>query len=122
MTNDDEVVEVYLREVANVQPLGLAEEAALFQQVRADNSEDAKRRLIESQLSMVVEIAKKNVGAAGLTLLDLIQEGNCGLMKAVDTFAEHGGDNFSEHAREWVERYIRRAIDDLQRMSRSSLR
>jgi len=117
MSDVDEAVQTYLREVANVQPLTRDEESALFQQVQETNDDNAKRRLIESKLSVVVEVARSYVGAAGMNLLDLIQEGNCGLLRAVDTFVNSGSDNFGQHVKTQVEKGILRTIEELQRHS-----
>lgn len=108
--NDADPVEVYLREVARAQPLTADEENSLFEQVRRDDDpESAKRTLIESKLALVVDIAKR-YSSSGLPMIELIQEGNCGLMKAVDTFAKHPAGDFAAHAYALIEAAVQYAI------------
>jgi DNA-directed RNA polymerase sigma subunit (sigma70/sigma32) len=107
-------VAMYLREVAKVKPLTKDEEAALFQQLGRwgdwdEKGENAARRLIESQLALVVSIADR-YSSAGIPTLELIQEGNLGLMNAVRTFAEMPAGEFSEHASASIEDAILKAV------------
>ena len=109
---------MYLREVANVPPLTKEEEKVLWQQAQTRDTnqvELAKRRLIESRLSMVVDIAERYM-SSGVPMLELLQEGNIGLMAAVDTFLKKPDSDFSKHAHACIERAIGSAIAE----SRSS--
>lgn len=107
---NDDPVEVYLDEVARAQPLSADEENTLFEQIRrGDDAELAERKLIESKLALVVDIARR-YSSSGLPIIELIQEGNCGLMKAVDTFAETGIGDFTAHASALIEAAVRQAI------------
>lgn len=109
-TNDP--VELYLREVASVPPLTDEEENALFQRVRGDDHDEAaKRKLIENRLTMVVDIANQ-YAAAGIPTLDLLQEGNIGLMKALQMYTRNPVGKFSEYASAMIEASIRQAIAD----------
>jgi RNA polymerase primary sigma factor len=117
---NDDPVEVYLDEVARAQPLSADEENTIFEQIRrSDDPELAKRRLIESKLALVVDIARR-YSSFGLPIIELIQEGNCGLMKAVDTFAETGTGDFIGHASALIEAAIRQAIAERESNERSS--
>jgi RNA polymerase primary sigma factor len=110
LQNDDRV-KIYLHELALIQPLTKDEETKLFQQLRNrdEHAEMAERRLIESKLSSVVNIAERHSGAR-IPMLDLIQEGNLGLFNAVKTFEENGGADFSTHAAACIEEAISKAI------------
>lgn len=117
---NDDPVKVYLDEVAGAQPLSVDEENTLFGQVRRRDDPDlAKRRLIESKLALVVDIARR-YSSFGLPIIELIQEGNCGLMKAVDTFAEISSGDFTAHASALIEMAIRQAIAERDSSERSS--
>jgi RNA polymerase primary sigma factor len=107
-------VSVYVREVSNVQPLTKDEETELFQKLGRwgegdERTEDVARRLIESQLMLVVSIAQKH-SAAGVPMLDLIQEGNLGLMNAVRSFAEGPSGDFAAHAAACIEDAIAQVL------------
>jgi len=109
-------VRMYLREIGRVQLLSSEEEVDLAQ--RAEGGDKfAKDRLIEANLRLVVSIAKKFVGR-GMPLLDLIQEGNFGLMKAVEKFDYRRGYKFSTYATWWIRQAITRAIADQARTIR----
>jgi DNA-directed RNA polymerase sigma subunit (sigma70/sigma32) len=113
-TNDP--VEMYLREVASSQPLSTAEELTLCQEAKSPDetrAELAKRRLIESRLPLVVTIAERH-SSAGIPMLDLIQEGNIGLLVALNTFAESSTSDFSVHAAVCIEDAILKAIAESQ--------
>jgi RNA polymerase primary sigma factor len=113
---DDDPVKVYLREVANVPPLTKDEESKLWQQAKNQDEEQAelaKRRLIESKLSLVATIAERR-SSPSIPMLDLIQEGNRGLMVALETFAEDSSDDFSAHAAACIEDAISKAIAESQ--------
>lgn len=111
---DDEAVTMYLREVATALPLSKEEQADLFRQLGTsgnwnERQEDMARRLIESQLALVVDVAKRHLQCRFLSLLELIQEGNIGLMKAVESFAEDPHGDFTAHASACIEAAITRA-------------
>jgi len=112
----DDPVKVYLREIGRVPLLSSDEEIELAVKI-ADGDEKAKRRLAEANLRLVVSIAKKYVGR-GMYFLDLIQEGNVGLIKAVDKFDYTKGFKFSTYATWWIRQAITRAIADQARTIR----
>ena len=107
-TPSSDPVRMYLREIGRVSLLTAAEEVALAKRIeRRDMA--AKRRLIEANLRLVVSIAKRYVGR-GLPFLDLIQEGNLGLIRAVDKFDYRRGFKFSTYATWWIRQAVTRAI------------
>ena len=112
----DDPVKVYLREIGRVPLLSGDEEIELAVKI-AEGDEKAKRRLAEANLRLVVSIAKKYVGR-GMYFLDLIQEGNVGLIKAVDKFDYTKGFKFSTYATWWIRQAITRAIADQARTIR----
>ncbi len=112
----DDPVKVYLKEIGNVQLLSAEEEISLAQSI-SDNDPKAKQRLAEANLRLVVSIAKRYVGR-GMQFLDLIQEGNLGLIKAVDKFDYTKGFKFSTYATWWIRQAITRAIADQARTIR----
>ena len=103
-------VRMYLKEIGRISLLSLDEELALSKRID-EGDEEAKRILAESNLRLVVSIAKRYVGR-NLSFLDLIQEGNIGLMKAVDKFDSSKGYKFSTYATWWIRQAITRAIAD----------
>ena len=103
-------VRMYLKEIGKISLLSLDEELALSKRVE-EGDEEAKRLLAESNLRLVVSIAKRYVGR-NLSFLDLIQEGNIGLMKAVDKLDASKGYKFSTYATWWIRQAITRAIAD----------
>ena len=103
-------VRMYLKEIGKISLLSLDEELALSKRIE-EGDEEAKRLLAESNLRLVVSIAKRYVGR-NLSFLDLIQEGNIGLMKAVDKFDASKGYKFSTYATWWIRQAITRAIAD----------
>ncbi len=109
-------VRLYLREIGRVPLLTWEQEQELAKRVM-EGDEQAKRELAEANLRLVVNIAKKYSGR-GLLLLDLIQEGNLGLMKAVDKFDYRKGYKFSTYATWWIRQSITRAIADQSRTIR----
>lgn len=109
-------VRMYLKEIGRINLLTSEEEYEYALQVEEGN-EDAKRILAESNLRLVVSIAKRYVGR-GMAFLDLIQEGNIGLMKAVDKFNPSKGYKFSTYATWWIRQSITRAIADQARTIR----
>ncbi len=115
-TSLDDPVKVYLREIGRVPLLSTDEEIKLAEKI-SDGDEYAKQRLTEAHLRLVVSIAKKYVGR-GMHFLDLIQEGNVGLIKAVDKFDYTKGFKFSTYATWWIRQAITRAIADQARTIR----
>ncbi|MBR2712514.1 MAG: RNA polymerase sigma factor RpoD [Bacilli bacterium] len=103
-------VRMYLKEIGRISLLSLDEEIELSKRIE-EGDEEAKRILAESNLRLVVSIAKRYVGR-NLSFLDLIQEGNIGLMKAVDKFDSSKGYKFSTYATWWIRQAITRAIAD----------
>ena len=114
--NIDDPVRMYLREIGKIPLLTFEEELELAKQV-IEGNEDAKQKLAESNLRLVVSIAKKYVGR-GMLFLDLIQEGNMGLIKAVEKFDYQKGYKFSTYATWWIRQAITRAIADQARTIR----
>ena len=114
--NIDDPVKVYLKEIGKVALLTPEEEIELAIRI-ADDDESAKKRLAEANLRLVVSIAKRYVGR-GMQFLDLIQEGNLGLIKAVDKFDYTKGFKFSTYATWWIRQAITRAIADQARTIR----
>lgn len=112
----DDPVKVYLREIGRVPLLTSEEEVELAVKI-TEGSAYAKKRLTEANLRLVVSIAKKYVGR-GMYFLDLIQEGNVGLIKAVDKFDHTRGFKFSTYATWWIRQAITRAIADQARTIR----
>ncbi len=112
----DDPVKVYLREIGRVPLLSSDEEIELAIKI-SEGSQYAKQRLTEANLRLVVSIAKKYVGR-GMYFLDLIQEGNVGLIKAVDKFDHTKGFKFSTYATWWIRQAITRAIADQARTIR----
>ena len=115
----DDSLGAYLREISRSRLLTKEEEVVLAKQIEAGSAE-AKRRMTESNLRLVVSIAKKYQNR-GLTLLDLIQEGNLGLMRAVEKFDYRRGYKFSTYATWWIRQAVLRAIGDKARSIRLPL-
>jgi RNA polymerase primary sigma factor len=112
----DDPVRMYLKEIGRVPLLKAEQEMDLAQRIEA-GEEEAKRQLVEANLRLVVSIAKRYVGR-GMLFLDLIQEGNLGLMKAVEKFDYRKGFKFSTYATWWIRQAITRAIADQARTIR----
>ncbi len=112
----DDPVRMYLKEIGKVPLLTPEEEQELAKRM-AEGDEDAKRRMAEANLRLVVSIAKRYVGR-GMLFLDLIQEGNLGLIKAVEKFDYTKGYKFSTYATWWIRQAITRAIADQARTIR----
>ncbi len=112
----DDPVKQYLKEIGNYPLLTIDEEIELAKRIEKGDA-DAKRILSESNLRLVVSIAKRYVGR-GLSFLDLIQEGNLGLIKAVDKFDYNKGYKFSTYATWWIRQAITRSIADQSRTIR----
>ena len=126
--NIDDPVRMYLKEIGRVPLLSADEEIVLAKQIEAGAAEDAtykeiqlskkaKKKLVDANLRLVVSIAKRYVGR-GMLFLDLIQEGNLGLIKAVDKFEYRRGYKFSTYATWWIRQAITRAIADQARTIR----
>lgn len=114
--NVDDPVRMYLKEIGRVKLLTADEEVSLAKRIQ-DGDPEAKQALAEANLRLVVSIAKRYVGR-GMQFLDLIQEGNIGLMKAVEKFDYTKGFKFSTYATWWIRQAITRAIDDQARTIR----
>jgi len=112
----DDPVRMYLKEIGRVRLLTANEEIELALLIESGD-EEAKRKLVEANLRLVVSIAKRYVGR-GMLFLDLIQEGNLGLMKAVEKFDYRKGFKFSTYATWWIRQAITRAIADQARTIR----
>ena len=112
----DDPVRMYLKEIGRIPLLSFDEELDLAKRI-LENDEEAKQKLAESNLRLVVSIAKKYVGR-GMLFLDLIQEGNMGLIKAVEKFDYTKGFKFSTYATWWIRQAITRAIADQARTIR----
>ncbi|HTM68310.1 MAG TPA: sigma-70 family RNA polymerase sigma factor, partial [Candidatus Binatia bacterium] len=109
-------IQMYLREIGKI-PLLTGEEEVALAKRKERNDKEAERRLIEANLRLVVSIAKKFVGKS-LSLLDLIQEGNIGLFRAVKKFEYRKGYKFSTYATWWIRQAITRALADQSRTIR----
>lgn len=114
--NVDDPVKMFLKEIGKIKLLTYEEENELAERMLKGDKE-AKKQLIESNLRLVVSIAKKYIGR-GMHFLDLIQEGNLGLIKAVDKFDQTKGYKFSTYATWWIRQAITRAIADQARTIR----
>ena len=112
----EDPVRMYLKEIGKVPLLSADEEIELAKRM-SDGDEEAKKRLAEANLRLVVSIAKRYVGR-GMLFLDLIQEGNLGLIKAVEKFDYQKGFKFSTYATWWIRQAITRAIADQARTIR----
>ena len=114
--NVDDHVRMYLKEIGKV-PLLSAEEELKYAELMSQGDEAAKKKLTEANLRLVVSIAKRYVGR-GMLFLDLIQEGNLGLIKAVEKFDYTKGYKFSTYATWWIRQAVTRAIADQARTIR----
>ncbi|MBL7053445.1 MAG: sigma-70 family RNA polymerase sigma factor [Candidatus Portnoybacteria bacterium] len=111
-------VQMYLREIGRIPLINAQEEIKLAKLIEQDN-EEARQKLTQANLRLVVSIAKRYVGRSrNLSLLDLIQEGNIGLFKAVEKFDYHRGYKFSTYATWWIRQAITRALADQSRTIR----
>lgn len=115
--NADDSVKIYLQQIGKIPLLSAEEELNVAREIKEHNSESAKEVLINANLRLVVSIAKKYIGR-GLSFLDLIQEGNMGLMKAAEKFDYEKGYKFSTYATWWIQQSITRAIADKSRIIR----
>lgn len=112
----DNVLEIYINEINNIPLLTTEKEVEIFK--RYESGENVKEEIVESNLRLVVSIAKNFQKHTNnrMTLSDLIQEGNLGLIRAIDTFDYKRGNKFSTYATIWIKQYILRAIAQKSRM------
>ena len=115
--NADDSVKIYLRQIGKIPLLSTEEELELAKKIQENDDNLAKKTLVNANLRLVVSIAKKYIGR-GLSFLDLIQEGNVGLIKAAGRFDYRKGYKFSTYATWWIQQSITRAIADKARMIR----
>ena len=113
----DDSVKAYLQQIGKIQLLSFEEEMKLAKEIKENDSTEAKEQLVNSNLRLVVSIAKKYIGR-GLSFLDLIQEGNLGLIKAAEKFDYSKGYKFSTYATWWIQQSITRGIADKSRIIR----
>lgn len=113
----DDAVKIYLQQIGRIPLLSVEDEIELARQIREENSTTAKEKLVNANLRLVVSIAKKYIGR-GLSFLDLIQEGNLGLIKAAEKFDYTKGYKFSTYATWWIQQAITRGIADKSRTIR----
>lgn len=113
----EDSVKTYLKEIGNIPLLSKEQEVLLFEKIE-QGSESAKEKVITANLRLVVSVVKKYFRGSGMTMLDLIQEGNIGLMKAVEKFDVHRGYKFSTYAMWWIRQAVTRAIADQSRIIR----
>ena len=115
--NADDSVKLYLQQIGKIPLLSSEQELELAKKIKDEHDEFSKNLLVNANLRLVVSIAKKYIGR-GLSFLDLIQEGNVGLMKAAGRFDYTKGYKFSTYATWWIQQSITRAIADKARMIR----
>ena len=115
--NADDSVKIYLRQIGKIPLLSTEEELELAKKIQENDDNLAKKTLVNANLRLVVSIAKKYIGR-GLSFLDLIQEGNVGLIKAAGRFDYRKGYKFSTYATWWIQQSITRAIADKARIIR----
>lgn len=115
--NTDDSVRIYLQQIGKIPLLSTSEELQIAKKIQEEHCEMSKNILVNANLRLVVSIAKKYIGR-GLSFLDLIQEGNMGLMKAAERFDYTKGYKFSTYATWWVQQAITRAIADKARIIR----
>ena len=110
--NNDDTLSAYLREIADYPSLSPEQERQLAKQIKEDGSLEAKQKLIRANLKLVVKIARKTIHASGLPMIDLIQEGNLGLMIAAEKFNYKLGYKFSTYAGWWIKQSMFKAISE----------
>ncbi|HPT41490.1 MAG TPA: sigma-70 family RNA polymerase sigma factor [Candidatus Gastranaerophilaceae bacterium] len=115
--NTDDSVRIYLQQIGKIPLLSSEEELQIARKIKEEHCEMSKNILVNANLRLVVSIAKKYIGR-GLSFLDLIQEGNMGLMKAAERFDYTKGYKFSTYATWWVQQAITRSIADKARIIR----
>ena len=113
----DDSVKIYLQQIGKIPLLSAEQELEVAKKIKESNDDKAKEILVNANLRLVVSIAKKYIGR-GLSFLDLIQEGNMGLMKAAEKFDYAKGYKFSTYATWWIQQSITRAIADKSRIIR----
>ena len=118
--NSDDSVRIYLQQIGKIPLLSAEEELEVAKKIYETQSEIARKVLINANLRLVVSIAKKYIGR-GLSFLDLIQEGNLGLIKATEKFDYTKGYKFSTYATWWIQQSITRAIADKARIIRNPI-
>lgn len=116
-SSSDDAVKIYLQQIGRIPLLTAEEELEIAKQIKENNSKKAKEELVNANLRLVVSIAKKYIGR-GLSFLDLIQEGNMGLIKAAEKFDYVKGYKFSTYATWWIQQAITRGIADKSRTIR----
>lgn len=110
-------VKMYMREIGAIPLLTFEQEKAIGERLMAGD-ESAKNELVEHNLRLVISVARKYIGHAGMTFMDLVQEGNIGLMKAADKFDPSKGYKFSTYATWWIRQTIGRAVQEQSRTIR----
>ena len=120
ISNDDDILQMYLKDIGKVKLLNSKEEKALGRQIKEgkkSQAEIAKRKLVQANLRLVVSIAKKYIGQ-GVLFMDLVQEGSLGLIKAAEKFDYSKNFKFSTYATWWIKQTIIRAISNNSRTIR----
>ena len=117
IAHEDDLLQSYLKEIGKIKLLKSDEEKSLGKLIKEQNSDVAKRKLIQANLRLVVSIAKKYVGQ-GVLFMDLVQEGSIGLIKAAEKFDYSKNFKFSTYATWWIQQSITRAIADKARIIR----
>lgn len=117
ITSSDDAVKIYLQQIGRISLLTTEQEVEVAKQIKDHNNKNAKEKLVNANLRLVVSIAKKYIGR-GLSFLDLIQEGNMGLIKAAEKFDYTKGYKFSTYATWWIQQAITRGIADKSRTIR----
>lgn len=117
ISHDNDILQMYLKDIGKIKLLSTKEEQALGKQIKENKSEIAKRKLIQANLRLVVSIAKKYIGQ-GVLFMDLVQEGSLGLIKAAEKFDYSKNFKFSTYATWWIKQTIIRAISNNSRTIR----
>ena len=117
IVNSDDSVKIYLQQIGKIPLLSTEEEHEIARKIKEENCDLSRKILINANLRLVVSIAKKYIGR-GLSFLDLIQEGNMGLIRATEKFDYTKGYKFSTYATWWIQQSITRAIADKARIIR----
>ena len=117
IAHDDDILQMYLKDIGKIKLLTAKEEKTLGKAIQEDNSDIAKRKLIQANLRLVVSIAKKYIGQ-GVLFMDLVQEGSLGLIKAAEKFDYTKNFRFSTYATWWIKQTIIRAISNNSRTIR----